>query len=73
MRLKTLRPVRNRSIIMPEGKAMPMFPGFSRKTIEKNTEEMIAAGHEPKQAYAASMNKARESARKAGKHIEAKK
>ncbi len=52
---------------------MPLFPGFSRKTINKNTEEMIAAGHSPEQAYAASMSKARESAKKAGKTVEAKK
>lgn len=52
---------------------MPLFPGFSRKTINKNTEEMIAAGHPADQAYAAAMGKARESAKKAGKHVEAKK
>lgn len=46
---------------------MPLFPGFSRKVINKNTEEMIKAGHPADQAYAAANEKARESKAKEGK------
>ncbi len=39
---------------------MPLFPGLSKKTREKNIQEMIEAGHDPKQAVAAAYAKQRE-------------
>jgi hypothetical protein len=40
--------------------------GSSKATIRANTEREIAAGKDPKQAYAIAMSKARESAKKKG-------
>lgn len=37
---------------------MPLKPGSSRKTIETNIHEMVAAGHPVKQAVAASLHNA---------------
>lgn len=31
---------------------MPLIKGKSQKTVEKNTQELIASGRDPKQAYA---------------------
>lgn len=31
---------------------MPLIPGRSKKTIQQNTEELIASGKKPDQAYA---------------------
>ena len=31
---------------------MPLKKGYSKKTVEKNTEKMIKEGKDPKQAYA---------------------
>jgi hypothetical protein len=38
---------------------MPMKHGGDKKTIRENTSEMIRAGHDPKQAYAAANRQAR--------------
>jgi hypothetical protein len=46
---------------------VPLKPGYSKQTIRKNTEEMIASGHPPDQAYAASMASARKHAKARGK------
>lgn len=37
---------------------MPLKPGSSRKVISQNIHEMVASGHDPKQAVAASLHKA---------------
>ena len=46
---------------------MPLKSGVSPKTVSKNIDEMVDAGHPQKQAVAASLNEARESAKKEGK------
>lgn len=38
---------------------MPLKHGTGKKTIRENTAEMIHAGHDPKQAYAAANRQAR--------------
>lgn len=38
---------------------MPLHPGHSKEVIQKNIDEMIAAGHDPKQAVAAAYSHAR--------------
>jgi hypothetical protein len=43
---------------------MPLKEGDSKKTVSHNIAEMVKAGHDPKQAIAASLNEARKSARK---------
>lgn len=43
---------------------MPLKKGFSKETVSSNIREMIKAGHPQKQAVAASLNNARESAKK---------
>lgn len=40
---------------------MPMIKGHSKEVVQKNIKEMIASGHDPKQAVAASMSMARKS------------
>jgi hypothetical protein len=45
---------------------MPTKKGYSRKTINYNTQVEIEAGKTPKQAYAISMDIARKAAEKAG-------
>ena len=46
---------------------MPLKRGASKKTRDDNVEEMIKAGHPPKQAVAAAYDKQRESKRKGKK------
>jgi len=46
---------------------MPLQKGKSKATIEKNTQEMIKAGHSPAQAYAAAHAVARKSGKKKSK------
>jgi hypothetical protein len=43
---------------------MPLKSGKSKAVISKNIKEMVASGHPQKQAIAAALNKARESAKK---------
>jgi hypothetical protein len=40
---------------------MPLIKGDSKKTIQKNTEELIHSGRDPKQAFAIAMSSARKS------------
>lgn len=44
---------------------MPLKKGTSNKTRQENIKEMIASGHEPKQAVAASYNQQRASRKNA--------
>jgi hypothetical protein len=44
---------------------MPLKPGSSKKTVEKNTKTEIAAGKPPAQASAIAHSKARETKKKA--------
>jgi hypothetical protein len=46
---------------------MPLKKGTSKQTAQRNTKEMIDAGHPPKQAYAAAKRQQRSSAAKKGK------
>lgn len=46
---------------------MPLKKGFSQKTIGSNIREMIKSGHPKDQAVAASLENARQSAKKEGK------
>jgi ribosomal protein L12E/L44/L45/RPP1/RPP2 len=46
---------------------MPLAKGASKKTRQSNIEEMIEAGHPPKQAVAAGYRQQREAAAKKGK------
>ena len=46
---------------------MPLKPGKSKAVIQSNTREMIRAGHDPKQAYAASMRNAGKSKKRCKK------
>jgi len=48
---------------------MPLKPGYGRRTIRKNVEEMIKAGHPHDQAIAASLDNARKHASKVLKHM----
>lgn len=50
---------------------MPLKSGYSKKTIQHNTQVEIHAGKPPDQAYAIAMSKAREAAKKAGKPMPA--
>ena len=43
---------------------MPLKAGTSQKTISKNIREMRSAGYPQKQAVAAAMNKAKQTAKK---------
>lgn len=43
---------------------MPLKPGKTQKTINKNIEEMVEAGHPPDQAVAAALDKSRASGAK---------
>lgn len=51
---------------------MPLKKGFSKDTIGFNIKEMIKAGHPKNQAIAASLNNARESAKKEHKFSKVK-
>jgi len=42
-------------------KMMPLKKGRSKKTIERNIEEMLKTGHPKSQSIAAALNEARES------------
>ena len=48
---------------------MPLKPGYSRKTINYNTQMEISHGKNPKRAYAIAMRSARKYAKRAGKII----
>lgn len=52
---------------------MPLKKGYSKQTVSENISEMMKSGYPQKQAVAASLSSARESAKKAGKFGKLKK
>lgn len=48
---------------------MPLLPGRSRKVINRNTDELIASGREPDQAYAIAMKNAGKGRKKGKKPL----
>jgi len=46
---------------------MPLIKGSSKKTVRRNTEKLIGEGRDPSQAYAISMDTARDHAKRKGK------